>query len=50
LQARVPLAVLSQWGKSLQAHRRTMDHPFNPGLFIEALVAEAYTVLAQTST
>jgi DNA polymerase-3 subunit delta' len=47
LQAGVPLAVLSQWGKSLQAHRRTMDHPFNPGLFIEALMAEAHSVLAQ---
>ena len=42
------LAVLSQWAKSLQAHRRTMDHPFNPGLFVEALVAEAHTVLTQT--
>ena len=42
------LAVLSQWAKSLQMHRRTMDHPFNPGLFIEALMAEAHTVLAQT--
>ena len=42
------LAVLSQWAKSLQMHRRTMDHPFNPGLFIEALMAEAHTVLVQT--
>jgi DNA polymerase-3 subunit delta' len=46
LRPGVPLAVLSQWGVSLQAHRRTMDHPYNPGLFIEALMAEALAVLA----
>ena len=49
LRPGVPLAVLSQWGVSLQAHRRTMDHPYNPGLFIEALMAEAHTVLAQSA-
>jgi DNA polymerase-3 subunit delta' len=49
LRPGVPLAVLSQWGVSLQAHRRTMDHPYNPGLFIEALMAEAHTVLAHSA-
>ena len=47
LRLQVPLSVLSQWGLALQAHRRTMDHPYNPGLFIEALVAQAQAVLAQ---
>jgi len=50
LRTGVPLAVLSQWGKSLQAHRRTMDHPFNPGLFIEALMAQAHMVLAPSAS
>ena len=44
----VPLAVLSEWSVRLQAHRRTMDHPFNPGLFIEALMAQAHTALAKS--
>ncbi len=48
LRSGTSLGVLSQWAKSLQAHRRTMDHPFNRGLFVEALVAEAHTVLTQT--
>jgi DNA polymerase-3 subunit delta' len=46
----VPLAELSQWNTDLLVHRRTMDHPFNPGLFIEALMAQAHSVLAKPST
>lgn len=45
----VTLSVLSKWWASLQAHRRTMDHPFNPGLFIEALVEEARAALSTSA-
>ena len=37
--------VLSRWTKSLQQEARTAEHPFNAGLMIEALVAQARTVL-----
>lgn len=50
LNFEVPLAELSQWSSALLAHRRTMDHPFNPGLFIEALMAQAHSVLAKPSS
>jgi DNA polymerase-3 subunit delta' len=50
LNFEVPLAELSQWSTDLLAHRRTMDHPFNPGLFIEALMAQAHSVLAKPSS
>jgi len=42
----VPLPVLTQWSQSLTAQRRTMDHPFNAGLFIEALVCDAQAALS----
>ena len=36
---------LDLWGKSLAATRRTVEHPFNAGLMLESLVAEAKTAL-----
>ena len=45
----VSLSVLTQWSQSLAAQRRTMDHPFNPGLFIEALVCDAQAALTTRS-
>ena len=39
------LAALSQWAAALKNSRKTMDHPFNPGLMQEALVGQARTVL-----
>ena len=39
------LAALSQWATALKNGRKTMDHPFNPGLMQEALVAQARTAL-----
>lgn len=50
LRRGIPLAALSQWGVSLQAQRRSMDHPYNPGLFIEALMAQAHAVLSQSAS
>ena len=41
-----PLAALTQWNQSLKAHRRTIDHPFNPGLLLEMLVSQTQRVLA----
>lgn len=35
------LAVLSQWGRELATARRTAEHPYQPGLMLEALVARA---------
>ncbi len=39
------IAALTHWSQSLMRSRRTMDHPFNPGLMQEALVAQARTAL-----
>lgn len=36
---------LSGWSQALMASRRTMDHPYNTGLMVEALVAQAKTAL-----
>ncbi|MBC7620108.1 MAG: DNA polymerase III subunit delta' [Candidatus Saccharibacteria bacterium] len=41
----VPLALLSEWAKALSRNMRTMDHPFNAGLMLEALVGQAKSVL-----
>ncbi len=40
-----PLAALSDWAKVLSRSMRTMDHPFNAGLMLEALVGQAKSVL-----
>jgi DNA polymerase III subunit delta' len=36
---------LDKWSQSLAATRRTVEHPFNAGLMLEALVAEAKTAI-----
>ena len=38
-------SVLENWGRSLAATRRVVEHPFNAGLMQEALVAEAKTAI-----
>jgi len=45
LVAVVPFAALSEWSKALSRTMRTMDHPFNSGLMLEALVGQAKSVL-----
>lgn len=37
---------LARWAKDLMAAARTAEHPFNPGLMLEALVSDARRVLA----
>ena len=36
-----PFADLTQWARALTLATRTMEHPFNPGLMLEALVNQA---------
>lgn len=36
---------LAEWSKALSRTMRTMDHPFNAGLMLEALVGQAKSVL-----
>ena len=50
LSFQVPLADLAQWSTTLLDHRRTMDHPFNAGLFIETLMAQAQRVVAKRNS
>ena len=38
-------AALCEWSRSLSRTMRTMDHPFNAGLMLEALVGQAKSVL-----
>jgi DNA polymerase-3 subunit delta' len=45
LSAATNLAALSEWSKALSRTMRTMDHPFNAGLMLEALVGQAKSVL-----
>ena len=40
-----PTVALARWSKSLATAARTAEHPFNPGLMIEALVSEARSAL-----
>ncbi len=42
-------ATLSDWGKSLAQTARTVEHPFNTGLMLEALVSRACIVLNKSS-
>lgn len=39
------VASLTQWSKDLMQGARTSEHPYNPGLMFEALVARAQTAL-----
>ena len=45
LPQRVDFQRISAWGKSLMQTRRTVEHPYNQGLMVEALLAEAQKVL-----
>jgi DNA polymerase III subunit delta' len=45
LPAAGSLMALSQWGRDLSQATRTMEHPFNPGLMIEALLSQAKIAL-----
>ena len=38
-------ATLTAWSKALAATSRTVEHPFNPGLMLEALVSQAQVAL-----
>ncbi len=40
------VATLTQWSRSLNVQQRTIDHPFNAGLLLEALVSQAQQVLS----
>lgn len=40
-----PLGALTRWSRALSAAARTAEHPFNVGLMLEALVAQARNVL-----
>ena len=39
------LAALSDWARALSRAARTAEHPFNPGLMLEALVSQAHAAL-----
>ena len=45
LPAAGTIASLTQWSKDLMQGARTSEHPYNPGLMFEALVARAQTAL-----
>ena len=45
LPAAGTVASLTQWSKDLMQGARTSEHPYNPGLMFEALVARAQTAL-----
>ena len=45
LPAPPSLAALARWSKELLATARTVDHPYNAGLMLEALVSEARRTL-----
>ncbi|MCW8165114.1 DNA polymerase III subunit delta' [Verminephrobacter aporrectodeae subsp. tuberculatae] len=45
LPAAPPLAALSRWSRALAQAARTAQHPFNAGLMLEALVAQARNTL-----
>ncbi len=40
-----PMLQLSRWARALSQQARTADHPFNAGLMLEALVAQARNAL-----
>ena len=45
LSAGARLSALSDWSRALSRAMRTMDHPFNSGLMLEALVGQAQSAL-----
>ncbi len=44
----VPVAVLTGWWRELARTARTVEHPFNAGLMLEALVSQAHNALNST--
>ena len=40
-----PVGALTRWSRALAKEARTADHPFNAGLMLEALVAQARNTL-----
>ena len=40
------VAALTRWNQQLNAHQRTVDHPFNAGLLLESLVCQAQHALS----
>ena len=45
-----PLAALTRWSRALLQAARTAEHPYNTGLMLEALVAQARNTLHSPST
>ena len=45
LGPQVSIAVLTQWNQALVQTARTVDHPYNAGLMLEALVNQAKNAL-----
>lgn len=45
LPAPAPASVLAQWWSELARSARTVEHPFNAGLMLEALVSQAHNAL-----
>lgn len=45
LPAALSLAALTAWGRELASTARTVEHPFNTGLMLEALVSQARSAL-----
>jgi len=45
LVAAPALDALTEWGRTLSAQKRSIEHPFNPGLLLESLVSQAQGVL-----
>ena len=45
LPAPAPVAKLGQWWRELGRTARTVEHPFNAGLMLEALVSQAHNAL-----
>ncbi|GAC1600996.1 MAG: DNA polymerase III subunit delta' [Ramlibacter sp.] len=45
LPSPAPAAALSQWWRELARTARTVEHPFNAGLMLEALVSQAHNAL-----
>jgi DNA polymerase-3 subunit delta' len=45
LPAPAPVANLGEWWRELGRTARTVEHPFNAGLMLEALVSQAHNAL-----
>ena len=45
LPARPSLSAATEWGRDLARTARTVEHPFNSGLMLEALVSQARSAL-----